>query len=162
MLELFEKFMEKNLLYLLILGLVFVAWNMVLTFYLIKIKKKNEIFFDSDQKNVYELLESVVVDNKKFNKRSEKVEQGLDEIAKVTKRSFQKIAVVRYNPFRDTGGDMSFSLALLNLEGSGIVITSIHGRGADRVYAKSIEKGKSQHNLSAEEIEAINKAIESK
>ena len=63
------------------------------------------------------------------------------------------------NPFHDTGGDMSFSLALLDFENNGYVLTSIHGRGADRVYAKSIQNGKSQHNLSAEEIESIKKAI---
>ncbi|MFA5197491.1 MAG: DUF4446 family protein [Patescibacteria group bacterium] len=152
--------MDNSIILLLSFGLFFLAWNIALTILILKIRKKNKLFFESSDENVYELLRHMVADNKKFNKRSEKVEQGLDEIARIMKLSFQKIGVVRYNPFKDTGGDMSFSLALLNLENSGIVITSIHGRGADRVYAKPIEKGKSQHNLSAEEIEAINKAIE--
>jgi hypothetical protein len=151
--------MDNTLLFLLSLALILGLWNIVLTVYLLKIKRKNDHFFETDKDNVYDLLESVVTDTKKFNKRSEKVEQGLDEIAEIMKRSFQKIGVVRYNPFRDTGGDMSFSLALLDLEDNGLVITSIHGRQADRVYAKSIQSGKSQHNLSAEEIEAIKKAI---
>ena len=152
--------MDNTLIFFIIISLLLIAWNIVLTFVLLKLKKKNRLFFESKDDNIYELLNHVVADNKKFNKRSEKVEQGLDEISKIVKLSFQKIGAVRYNPFKDTGGDMSFSLALLNLENSGIVLTSIHGRGADRVYAKSIVDGKSQHNLSAEEIEAINKAIE--
>ena len=100
-----------------------------------------------------------MADNRKFNTRSEKVERGLDEIAAVMRKGFQKLGIVRYNPFHDTGGDMSFSVALLDLEDSGIVLTSIHGRQADRVYAKPIIKGKSTHNLSAEELEAIKKAL---
>ncbi|MEI7616675.1 MAG: DUF4446 family protein [Actinomycetota bacterium] len=152
--------MDNTFIILIVVSLILIAWNIALTFLILKLKRKNRLFFESTDNNIYELLNHVVTDNKKFNKRSEKVEQGLDEISKIVKLSFQKIGAVRYNPFKDTGGDMSFSLALLNLENSGIVLTSIHGRGADRVYAKSIVKGKSSHNLSAEEIEAINKAVE--
>lgn len=152
--------MDNSFLFLLIFCVITAIWLVTLTTLFFKFNKKNNQFFNSDSEDIRGLLESVVNDNKKFNKRSEKVEQGLDEIARVMKKSFQKIGLVRYNPFKDTGGDMSFSLALLDLEDSGIVVTSIHGRGADRVYAKSIHSGKSQHNLSAEEIEAIKKAIE--
>jgi hypothetical protein len=70
--------------------------------------------------------------------------------------------MVRYNPFNDTGGDQSFSLALLDLRDNGFVITSIHGREVDRIYAKQIDNGKSKHNLSAEEIEAIKEATGAK
>ncbi len=151
--------MDNTLIFLLIVGIL-AAWNIVLTVLFFSLRKKTILFFSTDKGDIHELLESVVRDNKKFNKRSEKVEKGLDEIAEVMKKSFQKIGVVRYNPFHDTGGDMSFSLALLDLNNDGIVLTSIHGRGADRVYAKSIQNGKSQHNLSAEEIASIKKAIE--
>ncbi len=150
--------MEISLIFLLFLS-VLIIWNIVLTILVVKLKKKNDQFFETDKKDVYEYLESVVADNKKFNVRSEKVERGLDEIAAVMKKGFQKLGIVRYNPFHDTGGDMSFSIALLDLEDNGLVLTSIHGRQADRVYAKPIVKGKSSHNLSAEEIEAINKAL---
>ncbi|MEI7690317.1 MAG: DUF4446 family protein [bacterium] len=139
--------------------IVLLIWNIVLTGLIVKFKKRNDQFFETDKKNVYDYLESVVADNRKFNTRSEKVERGLDEIAAVMRKGFQKLGIVRYNPFHDTGGDMSFSVALLDLEDSGIVLTSIHGRQADRVYAKPIIKGKSTHNLSAEELEAIKKAL---
>jgi len=144
---------------ILIFLIILLAWNILLTSLIVKFKKRNDRFFETDKKNVYEYLESVVADNRKFNTRCEKVEQGLDEIAAVIKKGFQKLGIVRYNPFHDTGGDMSFSFALLDLEDNGIVLTSIHGRQADRVYAKPIIKGKSTHNLSAEELEAIKKAL---
>lgn len=63
----------------------------------------------------------------------------------------QKVAIVRFNPFKELGGDHSFSLAILNGEDSGIVITSLHTRDRTRVYMKDIKKGKSGFELSQEE-----------
>ena len=83
-------------------------------------------------------------------------------LPKIIENSYQKMSLVRYNPFADTGGDLSFSLALLDLTDTGFVITGIHGRGVDRIYAKEIIKGKSKHNLSEEEIAAIRKAHDEK
>ncbi|HEY6736303.1 MAG TPA: DUF4446 family protein [Candidatus Saccharimonadia bacterium] len=71
----------------------------------------------------------------------------------------QKISVVRYNPFGDTGGDQSFSLAVLDGHNSGYVLTSIHGRQGTRVYLKPIDYGKGKHSLSDEEAQAIQQAI---
>lgn len=67
----------------------------------------------------------------------------------------QKIALVRFNPFGDTGGDQSFALAVLDDHNSGYVLTSIHGRGGTRVYVKPIDFGKSKYNLSVEEQQAL-------
>lgn len=65
----------------------------------------------------------------------------------------------RYNAFRDTGGDLSFSLAIINDVGNGFVLSSIHGREESRTYAKPVEGGKSAYNLSAEEKEALKRAL---
>ncbi len=67
----------------------------------------------------------------------------------------QKIAIVRFNPFGDTGGDQSFVLAVLDAHNSGYVLTSIHGREGTRVYVKPIDFGKSKHTLSIEEKQAL-------
>lgn len=67
----------------------------------------------------------------------------------------QKISVVRFNPFGDTGGDQSFSLAVLDAHSSGYVLTSIHGRQGTRVYVKPIDYGKSRYKLSEEEQRAL-------
>lgn len=74
------------------------------------------------------------------------------------KKHVQKIGVVRFNPFQDVGGDQSFCVALLDEENNGVLITSLYGRGGNRVYAKAIEGGKSKYQLSEEEKEAIEKA----
>ena len=67
----------------------------------------------------------------------------------------QKISIVRFNPFGDTGGDQSFVLAVLDAHNSGYVLTSIHGRTGTRVYVKPIDFGKSKYNLSTEEQQAL-------
>jgi hypothetical protein len=75
------------------------------------------------------------------------------------RRSFQRIGLVRFNPFEDTGGNQSFVLALLDQAGDGFVISSLHARGGTRVYGKAVAKGTSESNLSAEESEALRLAL---
>ena len=74
------------------------------------------------------------------------------------RRAFQRIGLVRFNPFEDTGGNQSFALALLDAEEDGIIISSLHSRGATRIYAKAIAAGRPEAALSAEESEALDLA----
>lgn len=74
--------------------------------------------------------------------------------------SLQHLGIVRFNPFPDTGSDQSFAVALLNDRHSGVVITSLHGRGGTRIFAKSIEAGRASHTLSDEETQALGIAAE--
>ncbi len=67
--------------------------------------------------------------------------------------------LVRYNAFDDTGGELSFSLVVIDDYGNGFVLSAIHGREESRIYAKGIQKGKSQHTLSSEEQEALKSAM---
>ena len=70
------------------------------------------------------------------------------------------MGVVRYNPFSDTGSDQSFSIALLDSDNNGMVITSLYSRDGNRVYAKPVKNNVSEYSLSNEEKEAIIKANE--
>jgi hypothetical protein len=69
------------------------------------------------------------------------------------------VGLVRYDAFEDVGGRLSFSCALLDAGGNGVVMTSINGRQDTRVYAKPVIDGRSAHNLSIEEEEAIRQAL---
>ncbi len=69
--------------------------------------------------------------------------------------SLRHLAVVRYDAFGDMGGHLSWSLALLDNTGDGVVLTSIHGRSDARTYAKNVTDWSSQQQLSPEEEEAI-------
>jgi hypothetical protein len=75
------------------------------------------------------------------------------------RRSFQRIGLVRFNPFEDTGGNQSFALALLDQAGDGFVVSSLHARAGTRVYGKAISRGTSEANLSDEESEALRLAL---
>jgi hypothetical protein len=69
------------------------------------------------------------------------------------------VGLVRYDAFEDVGGRLSFSCALLDAKGNGVVMTSINGRQDTRVYAKPIADGRSVYNLSIEEEDAIRQAL---
>ena len=92
---------------------------------------------------------------------SERV-QALDETVHALEadgcRHIQHLGMVRFNPFRETGGDQSFSLALADAEGNGAVMSTLHSRDLTRVYAKPLKAWQSTYQLTDEEQTAINKA----
>jgi hypothetical protein len=81
------------------------------------------------------------------------------ELEALLQRSIQKVGVIRFNPFADTGGDQSFAVALLDAQGNGVVLSSLHGRADTRIFAKQVQAGRSKHALSDEEQDAIRKAL---
>ena len=96
-------------------------------------------------------------------KRLEEVVRTLNRVDKKQdvqiRGSIRNVALLRYDAFEDVGGRLSFSFALLDDEGTGVVLTSINGRQETRVYAKSITEARSTYNLSVEEEEAIRQAL---
>ena len=75
------------------------------------------------------------------------------------RKAFQRVGLVRYNPFEETGGNQSFALALLDAAGDGWVLSSLHARSGTRVYAKAIKAGRADAGLSAEETAALAQAM---
>jgi hypothetical protein len=73
-------------------------------------------------------------------------------------RALRDMAIVRYDALQEMSGQLSFSLALLNAQGDGIVLTSINGRAESRTYAKAVVAGKAAQQLSPEEEEAVRAA----
>ena len=94
------------------------------------------------------------------------VGRELDEIAARAavleangRRAFQRIGLVRFNPFEETGGNQSFAVALLDANGDGFVLSSLHARAGTRVYAKALTGGQADGALSEEEAEALRRAM---
>ena len=107
-------------------------------------------------------LESTLVDQ---NRNITQVQKELAELNEKTtdltilnKSNYQKIGFLRYDPFHDSAGNISFSLALLNGKNDGVVISTLHSREGVRVYAKSLTAGESESKLTEEELTAINNA----
>lgn len=115
-------------------------------------------FFQKNKKEP-ENLKEVLSQLKELKGNFEKISKELEELRERNKFSVQKVGLVRFNPFKEVGGDQSFSAALLDGENNGVVITSLYSREENRVYGKEIKAGQSQYPLSEEEKEAIKKAV---
>ena len=97
---------------------------------------------------------------KVLEERLLKTRKELEDTKGKLKLSLSKVALVRFNPFKEIGSNQSFSVAFLNHHDDGVIITSHFGRETNRVYAKQVIKGKAEHQLSKEEEEALQQAIQ--
>jgi len=95
---------------------------------------------------------------KELKLESEKTRKELQKMREISKNCLYKFSVIRYNPFSNIGGDQSFSIAILNGEDNGFVITSLLTSEGTRVYTKPIKKGVSEYELSGEEKKVIEQA----
>jgi hypothetical protein len=102
-----------------------------------------------------ENLEQLLSQFKDLKEDFKKISNRMKELKKDNKFSIQGIGIVRFNPFKKSGGDQSFSIALLDGDKNGVVITSLYGREGNRIFAKPIKKGKSEYLLTEEEKKAI-------
>lgn len=111
-------------------------------------------------KNVQKTLEEHMKNVQKVEKINEEIIRYCEQLDQKYDHVLQKVGMVRYNAFQDVGSDLSFALAILNNENTGIVLNGIYARDMSNIYAKPIEKGNSKYTLTKEEKEAIQKAIE--
>lgn len=109
------------------------------------------------QKSIEYYMENV----KEVKKENIELKNYCKQLDQTIMGCIQKVGLVRYSAFKDTGSDLSFALALLNEENSGIVLNGIYSREMSNIYSKPIEKGSSSYTLSEEEKEAISKAMNS-
>ena len=100
-----------------------------------------------DMRQIYELIGQV-----------HRVDERTSALEGVGRKAVQRVGLVRFNPFEDTGSNQSFALALLDGEEDGVVISSLHSRVSTRIYAKPINQGRSDAALSAEESAALDQA----
>ena len=118
-------------------------------------------FFKKTKKEP-QYLKEILAQFKDLEKSFEKLSKDLENLKKESKFSVQKVSIVRFNPFSEVGGDQSFSIALLDGNDNGIVVTSLYTREGNRVYGKPIKNGGSEYLLSEEEKQVIEKAKSSK
>jgi Protein of unknown function (DUF4446) len=85
--------------------------------------------------------------------------QLCDAVENGLRGTVQRIGIVRFNPFSDTGSDQSFAVALLDANGTGLVMSSLFNRTTTRLFAKSVVEGRSTYVLTNEEREAIEQAM---
>lgn len=113
-------------------------------------------------KNIEEDLENYMHRVNRVEKQNVEIKEVIGSINKNMKNCIQKIGIVRYNAFKDTGSDLSFALAMLDEKNNGVVLNGIYSREMSNIYAKPVENGVSKYTISDEEKEAIRRAIEDK
>ena len=96
----------------------------------------------------------------RVEKQNMEIRNLVDSIDKNLESCIQKIGIVRYNAFKDTGSDLSFALAMLDENNNGVVLNGIYSREMSNIYAKPVQNGKSNYTISEEEKEAIQKAMD--
>jgi hypothetical protein len=110
-----------------------------------------------------DVLRGILEGQARSIQRLERAVRALDQTDRrqegMIEGAVRHVGLLRYDAFVDVGGRLSFSCALLDDHGNGVVVTSINGRQDTRVYAKPIAQGRSPYNLSAEEEEAIRQAL---
>jgi len=136
-----------------------IIWNIFLHLRLLQIKRKLKALFNGKKATD---LEGVLFEEIKRMKKAEINIQELFETTKILKgitdKTIQKVNIIRFNPFKDTGGDQSFAIAMLDSQDNGIVISSLFTRQGTRIYSKPIKNGQSTYPLSKEELEVLKKS----
>ena len=106
-----------------------------------------------------DVIDEFVKTSRRLDERTKLIAQEIDSINERLAKALQKIHTVRFNPFRDQGGNQSFATCLMDENGDGVVISSLYSRDKVSVYAKPLVETKSEYELSEEEKEAIAKAL---
>ncbi len=125
-----------------------------------KLKKKYTIFMTG---NTAKSLENEIVglfeDNKFIKASIEKNKRDIGMLFKNMESTFQKIGIIKYDAFNQVGGQLSFSLVLLDKNNNGFVLNSVHGAEGCYTYTKEIKDGTSEISLGEEEKQALDMAM---
>jgi len=140
-----------------IVSVVFFVWTGVLTILFLKFYLYyRRLSKDGKKESLVEILDGVKKWENAYGKDIEELIKKTQKLEYYSQFYIQKVGLVRFNPFNDTGGDQSFILSLVDSENTGVVISSLHTRGGARWYAKRVDRGKGiDHQLSSEEVKAI-------
>jgi hypothetical protein len=142
---------------LLALVVILVVWTTVITYLLITLRSQISIFTKSGERaSLPRILEGMTRDIEKAEVSVGELAKRITSLEKDGKLHIQKIGLLRFNPFKDTGGEQSFVLSLVDNEDTGIVLSGLYSRSGTRWYAKKVKHGKGlEVELSDEEQKAV-------
>jgi hypothetical protein len=145
---------------LFVVVLILLAWLLIVQVQLSRmLRQYKKLVGGTSGGNLEQVLNDHIAEMRAIARRVRDLDNLYRQMETASRRSLQWTGVVRYNPFEDTGGDQSFAIALVDGEGNGVVISSLHSREQTRVYAKPLRNWDSTYQLSEEEKEAIARAF---
>lgn len=118
-------------------------------------KRLDKFMKGKDGKSLEKDIVALYEDNKFFKIAVDKNKKDIRQIYKTLESTFQKVGVVKYDAFRQMGGQLSFSLALLDENNNGFVLNSVHSTEGCYTYTKEIKNGESEISLGDEEKKAL-------
>jgi hypothetical protein len=124
------------------------------------VRRTQRRVFGRGEQDLVSLLEQHGAQIRELWDADRRTQTALETLADHQRDAISRVAVLRYDAFDDMGGALSFSAALLDERGNGMVISAINGRSETRSYAKMITAGTSTVDLTGEEAEAVEAAIE--
>ena len=141
-----------------------ILWIAVLTYFFWTLSAHyNNLVKTTNKKTLQAVVDNMLSEIQLAKKDIAHLSKTCDTIIEEGTLHIQKVGLLRFNPFKETGGDQSFILALLDKSDSGVVLSGLYSRSGMRWYAKKIKNGKSaEHSLSDEEKEAIRQATVTK
>ena len=161
--NLIESLGMNNVIYILFgIIIIFLLVFLVLLGKVIGLNRRYKKFMIKlgEGKDIQEDLENYMYRVERVEKQNIEILNQINGLDKDLESCIQKVGILRYSAFQDTGSDLSFALALLDEHDNGVVFNGIYSREMSNIYAKPIENGKSKYTLSEEEQEAIRRAIE--
>lgn len=139
-----------------VIALIFGIWSLAAAS---RIRRRYlRVFGDERPENIERLIAALHERVDAAVDRFDSFGEHLDALDFKTSQAISRVGLVRFNPFMDTGSDLSFSAALLNDRGDGLILTSLWGRDEVRLYAKPVEEQESRYVLSQEEKQALDMA----
>lgn len=153
--------MISDIIFLILLGIAFLWLGVLSFFYFRAVRHYKKLVGKNTELDLEAVLEKIVEKVEADSSSLAELEKFTTQLRDDSRWHLQKIGLVRYNPFEETGGDQSFAVALLNESGDGVVISSLHARDLTRVYGKPVKAGKmGGYEFSEEEKQAVEKALE--
>lgn len=142
------------------LSAVLLIWNICLQVSLSGLKKRYRQMMTGDQtgKDFEQMLMTHIAKTDRVASENVDIRQELRRLSDLLNISINKIGIIRFSAFADTGSDLSYAVALLDQNNDGLVFSSIFGREDSRSYVKPIKNGVSTYTLTGEEQDAIRQA----
>lgn len=139
---------------------IIILWLLIVSYFLWRaLSHYDKLCQGIREKNFKLIMETLLKDVSIAKKDIDNLKLYCDKIQKEGILHIQKIGLVRFNPFKDTGGDQSFVLSLVDGNDTGVIISGLYTRSGTRWYAKKVVKGKSiGHDLSDEEKKSLREA----
>lgn len=146
-----------------VVNLILLIWLFILSYLFWKERKfLYKLFPKSDELDIRKKFEELIAEIEESGRKNQILARNLQAFRKEGLGHIQDIAMLRYNPYNDTGGVQSFSVVFLDALFNGVLLTSLHSRAGTRIYIKNINAGISDLELSKEESQVLEQAVSKK